>query len=564
MSCTLRSRWVFSALFVATASLSAALLFGCGGTSGTTVLETPSATTPQEHGRALTPTTHGIPFLPSGTLLREFSPYPYGDATRYFRYRDVLDRRFFRWGTDEYSADGTYDNWYETPEDPLFPLVKQSLAGGATLAGTITADGLKPYFAYQVKLEGQSTEPRLSARGKPRLYDLNDPINWANEQIGSLGRWWCNTCAAEEGGLPNVTDAQLNLHRGHVILGYMLFDFFVTDADGKVAGYTEGGTTVPGGIMNVNLDSSFHVLWKSPGVGQRAWTSADGPKRIYSVGEASCTVYAEQESGRPRPGTATLPDGAYACRLLLTEESFHNDPDNVVSWGVTEYPDGGFWVHALAEETLEFTIGAVQNESPVVTIASPADGATFQTGATISFVGSADDAEDGVLTADLQWTSSIDEAIGEGGAPPPAALSDGVHTITASVIDLDGAPGSASITITVGDPPPPNTMYVIIEPWSTTLVGDRFHIGYANVTVRDGPAETDSPVDGVSVTGKFTFEEALLSTATRTTDGTGLAFFQSKKTREAGAFTFEVLSVTKAGWVLDPNADLGPFDAPLR
>ncbi len=96
------------------------------------------------------------------------------------------------------------------------------------------------------------------------------------------------------------------------------------------------------------------------------------------------------------------------------------------------------------------------NEPPTVSIISPVDGATFTSGATIDFAGSATDTEDEdtTLTASLAWTSNIDGPIGTGGSFS-TTLSDGNHTITASVTDTGGLDGSDSISITVGTPPPP-------------------------------------------------------------------------------------------------------------
>jgi hypothetical protein len=88
------------------------------------------------------------------------------------------------------------------------------------------------------------------------------------------------------------------------------------------------------------------------------------------------------------------------------------------------------------------------NDAPVVSISSPIDGSTFLSGETISFVGSASDTEDIDLTAGLAWTSSVDGPISTGGTFS-AALSDGIHTITASVTDSGGATGSDSVSITV-------------------------------------------------------------------------------------------------------------------
>ncbi len=95
--------------------------------------------------------------------------------------------------------------------------------------------------------------------------------------------------------------------------------------------------------------------------------------------------------------------------------------------------------------------GGTGNNAPSAMIISPADGDPFASGAVVNFSGSASDDEDGDLTASLSWTSNIDGNLGAGGAIS-FALSDGVHTITASVTDSGGLAGSDTITITVGDP----------------------------------------------------------------------------------------------------------------
>ena len=92
------------------------------------------------------------------------------------------------------------------------------------------------------------------------------------------------------------------------------------------------------------------------------------------------------------------------------------------------------------------------NDAPTVSITSPADDSSFESGATIVFGGMASDTEDGNLTASLVWTSSIDGQIGAGGSFS-TTLSDGNHTITANVIDSGNKTGSASVSITVEAPP---------------------------------------------------------------------------------------------------------------
>ena len=91
------------------------------------------------------------------------------------------------------------------------------------------------------------------------------------------------------------------------------------------------------------------------------------------------------------------------------------------------------------------------NTPPTVSITIPADVSTFESGAVISFIGTASDTKDGDLTASLVWASSIDGQIGTGGSFS-TTLSDDTHTITANVTDSGGETGSASIDITVGTP----------------------------------------------------------------------------------------------------------------
>lgn len=88
------------------------------------------------------------------------------------------------------------------------------------------------------------------------------------------------------------------------------------------------------------------------------------------------------------------------------------------------------------------------NNPPTVTIASPANGASFDYGTAIAFVGSAVDAENENLTGALKWTSSLDGTIGQGGSISKV-LTAGTHLITASVTDSGGMTGNASVTITV-------------------------------------------------------------------------------------------------------------------
>ncbi|TFG64467.1 MAG: hypothetical protein E4H28_05175 [Gemmatimonadales bacterium] len=90
------------------------------------------------------------------------------------------------------------------------------------------------------------------------------------------------------------------------------------------------------------------------------------------------------------------------------------------------------------------------NTAPSASITAPANSSMFDEFVSVSFVGSATDAEDGSLTGtSLVWTSSLDGAIGTGASFSKNDLSMGVHTIVLAATDSDGATSTASIQLTI-------------------------------------------------------------------------------------------------------------------
>lgn len=98
------------------------------------------------------------------------------------------------------------------------------------------------------------------------------------------------------------------------------------------------------------------------------------------------------------------------------------------------------------------SVNVQANTVPSVTINSPTDGATFTQDTSITFIGTATDAEDGDLTAVLRWLSSLDGEIGAGGSFSTSALSVGTHAISASVTDSGELAGSSAVSISVIEP----------------------------------------------------------------------------------------------------------------
>ena len=95
-------------------------------------------------------------------------------------------------------------------------------------------------------------------------------------------------------------------------------------------------------------------------------------------------------------------------------------------------------------------VDPVGNTAPTASITTPTDGSSFTLAETISFSGFATDAEDddAVVTANLDWTSSIDGSIGTGDSFS-TTLSLGTHTITATATDSGLLTGIESITLNV-------------------------------------------------------------------------------------------------------------------
>ena len=192
------------------------------------------------------------------------------------------------------------------------------------------------------------------------------------------------------------------------------------------------------------------------------------------------------------------------------------------------------------------------NDAPVVTITSPADGSTFDSGAPIYFEGSAIDTEDGHVTANLIWVSDLYGgypigAIG-GGASFTTVLGGGTHTITALVEDSGGTTGSASITITVLDPPAQPTDVTVSSVEYVTQGGrNQTKDLLIGVMLVDG---TGNPVSGASVTIWLIGNINFYGEGTSTTGEDGKVWFVLKNA-PSDTYTTVVISVAAAGLFWD-------------
>jgi hypothetical protein len=243
-----------------------------------------------------------------------------GVATDEFRQRqrflDVAGRAFSRRFNSRFS--------YE-PGAEWSPEVRVKWRARAeTFVGRLEASGLKPNFAYQVKLRGVFQDRQ------------------AFERIGRLGRWRL------PGFGTNFTDADYEAYPDKSeVRSYLFFDFFVTDAAGNAS-------------KEFYLDSTLHVLYNATWQGRPR--KSDTRPIMVRPGRPNSElyarplpevdpqeIYAESEerspSGNTRPpvGEAFLPAGSYRAELVLTEESFHG------------FGDAGYWATVM-RAPVEFEI----------------------------------------------------------------------------------------------------------------------------------------------------------------------------------------------------------------
>jgi subtilisin len=203
----------------------------------------------------------------------------------------------------------------------------------------------------------------------------------------------------------------------------------------------------------------------------------------------------------------------------------------------------------------EFASAGPVNEIPTVSITSPADDSAFESGVSVDFAGTAIDSEDDDLTASLIWTSDIDGQIGTGGSFS-TTISDGNHTITASVTDSGSATGSASISITMGSPPAEATTFSVSSITYATE-GGKNQDKHLNITV-SLVDDLGNPVAGASVSIDLFRDGPLVASGTGTT-GTGGTVTFSLKNAASGCYSSTVTDVTAAGLTWDESFPANNF-----
>ena len=295
---------------------------------------------------------------------------PVGDVTTWpdtdYRWKDI--------------ADHLYAQTYQDSFTYVRPRVALAFdTTGTTFEGQLTGFGLKPNFAYQMKLVG-----------KPEGDWGEAGDDMSNEYIGYEGRWW-----RKEPNPGNSNDADYEAHKDdstYIFEGYLLFDYFATDEYGQAR-------------KDFALESSFHVLWNmvinlrdpepndSPITNHIVRALASNAAYDSSITPSAVGLYAEWEPGRDYPGQVVLPTWDYNVQFILTEESFHQS-------GL-----GGYWASAMGHDSVTFFVN--NPDPPEVTVTYPNGGETLSGSTTITWTATdPNPGETALLMADLDYSDN--------------------------------------------------------------------------------------------------------------------------------------------------------------
>ena len=157
-----------------------------------------------------------------------------------------------------------------------------------------------------------------------------------------------------------------------------------------------------------------------------------------------------------------------------------NDTDRTAGNGQNNYLD--------VYQIVVTSAGEPGDLPPTVTISEPADNTTAYAGDWLIFSATASDSEDGDLSSDLSWSSSLDGNLGQGASVQTSTLSLGTHVITATVTDSADNSDSDTVNVTISDPvqnnaPVANTDNASVDQDSSVVI---------NVLSNDTDADGDS------------------------------------------------------------------------
>jgi hypothetical protein len=313
--------------------------------------------------------------------------------------------------------------------------LNSSLGTGASISTSALSSGTHTIVAAVTDAGGKSatTAITITINATPTV-SITAPASGTNFAPGAEATFTATANDPEDGTLANIA--------------------WSSDRDGSL------GTGVS--FSTTSLSTGAHVI-------TAAATDSGGKTGLATV---SITVDASPVVTIMAPANdATFHPGATAIFTATATDAEDGDVASSLAWSsnvdgslgtgasisTSTLTAGAHTITATATDTAgkhgTASITVVIDAAPTVEITAPASGSIYEPGATATFAGTANDAEDGVLTTTIAWTSNLDGGLGIGGSVSSTTLSAGTHTITATVTDSRGSHGTASITITVNATP---------------------------------------------------------------------------------------------------------------
>lgn len=246
---------------------------------------------------------------------------------------------------------------------------------------------------------------------------------------------------------------------------------FELGADGTV----DGEITIPSGAARTITIGAFDAEGTRTHEGSATVDVVPGDNPTITIvlaplpGEQPITVVLGEFLVDVQPDAATVAVDETVQLTVTITDSEGNTVDADATWAtdapavatvdemglVTGVTEGGARIVASfagVADLSDVTVGpATANTAPAVTITEPADGSEFLVSETLELAATADDAEDGDLSASVEWSSDLDGALGTG-ASISVSLSEGTHVVTASATDGEGLTGDDQVTLEVLGP----------------------------------------------------------------------------------------------------------------
>jgi matrixin len=316
----------------------------------------------------------------------------------------------------------------------------------------------------QLVYGGTTTGSSLTLNGKNEVFFRNDSTGLVGETY-----WWYD-------GSGHLVDADILLHESYTFFagsgcsnGIYIEDVVIHEFGHALGlGHSEFADTTMEPAMPGYCDTSQLTLAADDISGIR---SLYPPTASSSSGQVPATpsgLVAGVNSSSPVSSLAlSWADNAnnetgYSVERSADGKSFTQIGQagaNTVAWTDTGLTGGAVYYYrvrafngsgnsAYSNVASAQTQAGASSAPPTIAISSPSNKSSVASGEVVNFSGSADDAEDGSLTAAIKWTSSVDGTIGTGGSFS-RMLSSGGHIITASVTDSAGLTVSSQVTITV-------------------------------------------------------------------------------------------------------------------